>query len=157
MKKVRDINITVDDLKSFEEEKQNLQPLSRHGYLIEAPHMSLAVPGYGEMSGTTLRSALATADMNTFKNIMGWFDPKIYQLLRKKFSSSIAEFLTTINIKDYLTEGSTAGAQGKADVDDGPRYFYGNQTTYRKQTSNMAKRLGFEVINYIIKDNRVRT
>tara|TARA_A100001515_G_scaffold119551_1_gene102258 strand:+ start:512 stop:2848 length:2337 start_codon:yes stop_codon:yes gene_type:complete len=139
----------------YEKSKSNLKGYETHGYVVIAPHIELKIPGFGEMSGTTLRSALATADMNTFKNIMGWFDPKIYQLLRKKFSSSIAEFLTTINIKDYLTEGSTAGAQGKADVDDGPRYFYGNQTTYRKQTSNMAKRLGFEVINYIIKDNPI--
>ena len=40
-------------------------------------------------------------------------------------------------------------------VDDGPRYFYGNQATYRKKTAKMAKQLGFEVINYLLKDDPI--
>ena len=39
------------------------------------------------MSGTTLRKALADADEETFKNIMGWFDQDIYNLLKDKFSN----------------------------------------------------------------------
>ena len=71
----------------YDANKNNLQPLSKHGYLYVAPHVSLEVPGFGEMSGTTLRKALAEADEETFKNIMGWFDQGIYNLLKDKFSN----------------------------------------------------------------------
>ena len=71
----------------YDTNKNNLQPLTKHGYLYVAPHVSLNVPGFGEMSGTTLRKALAEADEQTFKDIMGWFDKDIYDLLREKFSN----------------------------------------------------------------------
>jgi len=131
----------------FEKSKSNLKGYEQHGYFVISPHIKLEVPGFGEMSGTTIRAALATADMKTFKSIMGWYDPKIYQLLKKKFSALMESFI--------IKEGSNVTSQGKADVDDGPRYFYGNQNTYRKQSADMAKRLGFEVINYIVKDNPI--
>ena len=131
----------------YAKSKGNLKGYETHGYVVIAPHIELKVPGFGEMSGTTLRAALATADMKTFKDIMGWYDPKIYQLLRKKFSEIIESFV--------VKEGSNISVLGKSDVDDGPRYFYGNQNTYRKKTAEMAKRLGFEVVNYIIKDNPI--
>ncbi|HCT51860.1 MAG TPA: hypothetical protein DF712_05310, partial [Balneola sp.] len=136
----------------YDKNKNNLQPFTQHGYLVVAPHVSMKIPGYGEMSGTVLRQVLATADQNTFRNIMGWFDPKIFNLLKDKLSQNIKEFLVTSNMSNILNEISKADGS-KADVDDGPRYFYGNQATYRKKTADMAKRLGFEVINYIIKDN----
>ena len=137
----------------YSKSKSNLLGYGKHGYFVISPHISLKVKGFGEMSGTTIRAALATGDQNTFKEIFGWFDPKIFNLVKQKLSEQIEEFLTTINIKDYLTEASSASAQGKADVDDGPRYFYGNQATYRKKNDEMAKRLGYYVVNYILKDN----
>ena len=39
------------------------------------------------MSGTTIREALKTGDENTFKEIMGWFDEQIYNLVKSKLSS----------------------------------------------------------------------
>ena len=137
----------------YTKSKNNLFGYDKHGYFVISPHISLKVKGYGEMSGTTLRAALAGATPNIFKEIFGWFDPKIFDMVKKKLSDQIEEFITTINIKDYLLETSSANAQGKSDVDDGPRYFYGNQNTYRKQTAKMAERLGFEVVNYIIKNS----
>ncbi len=131
----------------YAKSKSNLKGYEQHGYVVISPHIELKVPGFGEMSGTTIRAALATADMKTFKNIMGWYDPKIYQLLRKKFSQVLESFI--------VKEGSNVTGQSNADVDDGPRYFYGNQTTYRKKNDDMAKRLGYEVINYIVKDNPI--
>ena len=107
------------------------------------------------MSGTTLRQALAAATPNTFKEIFGWYDASIFAMTKKKLNQQIEEFLTTINITNYLTEISSATAQGKADVDDGPRYFYGNQSTYKSKTAEMAKNLGFEVINYLVNDSPI--
>jgi len=70
-------------LKSYDKNKENLKPLSQHGYLIEAPHMSLAVPGYGEMSGTTLRQFLADSDVEGFKAVMGFYDDQIHEMIKK--------------------------------------------------------------------------
>ena len=71
----------------YDANKNNLKPLSEHGYLYVAPHISLEVPGFGEMSGTTIRKALADADEKTFEDIMGFFDPEIYSMLKEKFSN----------------------------------------------------------------------
>jgi len=137
----------------FSKSKSNLLGYDRHGYFVISPHMSLKVKGFGEMSGTTIRQALQTADQDRFKDIFGWYDPVIFTMVKKKLSEQIKEFIATINIKDYIIEASTASSQGKADVDDGPRYFYGNQSTYRKKSADMATRLGYEVVNYIMKDS----
>ena len=134
----------------YDKNKDNLQPFTQHGYLVVAPHVSLNVPGFGEMSGTTLRAALATADEKTFKDIMGFFDPKIYNLLQNKFSTLQSEM-----IESFLMQEGSSIANSNAMVDDGPRYYYGNQATYRKQTSDMAERLGYKVLNYIVKDDPI--
>ena len=134
----------------YEKNKSNLQPFTKHGYLVVAPHVDIQIPGFGEMSGTTLRQVLATADAETFKDVMGFFDPKIYNMLQTKFSALRTEIIESFLIKEASTIGGS-----KAMVDDGPRYYYGNQATYRKKTAEMAKRLGYEVLNYIVKDDPI--
>jgi len=133
----------------YEDNKSTLQSFTKHGYLVVAPHVDINIPGFGEMSGTTLRQVLATADAETFKDVMGFFDPKIYNMLQTKFSQIKSEV-----IESFLVEGSLTGL-GDTSADDGPRYLYGNQSTYRKKTAEMAKRLGYEVVNYIVKDNPI--
>ena len=85
-------------------------------YTLIAPHVSLKVPGFGEMSGTTLRQVLATADAETFKDVMGFFEPKIYNMLQTKFSQIKSEV-----IESFLLEGSLTGLADTS-ADDGPRY-----------------------------------
>jgi len=133
---------------NYEDNKSNLEPFTKHGYLVVAPHVNIPIPGFGEMSGTTLRKVLATSDAETFKDVMGFFDPTIFNMLQTKFSQLKNEM-----IESFLIESSVAGS--KAMVDDGPRYYYGNQATYKKKTAAMANRLGYEVVNYIIKDNPI--
>ena len=144
---------------SYEENKNILQPYTQHGYLIVAPHVKIDIPGFDEMSGTTLRKVLATADPDTFKDVMGFYDESIYSMLRDKFSElkteQIESFIVNYNIANLLERNVTAG--GKHDVDDGPRYFYGNQATYNKQTSEMAMRLGYQVVSYLIDDMPIET
>lgn len=63
--------------------------VSKDGYDWEikvAPHVSLDVDGYGEMSGTSLRKALRDADEEEFEKIMGFFDPAIHQLILQKLN-----------------------------------------------------------------------
>ena len=42
----------------FEKNRTNLKGFDKHGYLVVAPHVHINIPGYGEMSGTTLRKSL---------------------------------------------------------------------------------------------------
>jgi len=132
---------------NYEDNKLTLQPFTKHGYLVVAPHIDIQIPGFGEMSGTVLRQVLATADAETFKDVMGFFDPKIYLMLQSKFSQIKAEA-----IEKFLTENSFTGLADNS-ADDGPRYLYGNLSTYKKKSAEMASRLGYEVINYILKDS----
>ena len=44
------------------------------------------------MSGTTLRKALAVADQNIFKSIFGWYDPKIFSMIKNKLSEQILNY-----------------------------------------------------------------
>jgi hypothetical protein len=74
-------------LQNYEKSKGQLKPYTEHGYLYVAPHVSFDVPGYGEMSGTVLRQALADASKDEFQEIMGFFDPDIYDMLKEKFGN----------------------------------------------------------------------
>ena len=138
---------------SYEDNKNLLQPFTKHGYLVVAPHVDIQIPGYGEMSGTTLRQVLATSDPDTFKDVMGFYDDNIYNMLRDKFSNikteSIESFIIKTDINQLINESNSVNAQSDGDVDDGPRYFYGNQSTYRAQTKTMAEKLGYQVIEYL--------
>lgn len=64
----------------------------------------------------------------------------------------VSAFVSKHNINDLLTEGSRTATVKNSSVDDGPRYFYGNQKSYQKKTKEMAELTGFEVLNYLLKD-----
>ena len=137
----------------YDQNQGNLQPYTKHGYLIVAPHVDIQIPGFGEMSGTTLRQVLATADPKVFKDVMGFFDPRIHAMLRSKFAEALGEqineFVCKVNMKSLIKEISVADGS-KQDVDDGPRYFYGSQRAYESDSKTMAEALGYSVLNYIM-------
>jgi len=62
----------------YESNKKNLEGYKKQGYLIVAPHVSINIPGYGEMSGTQVRKALGDNSKSRdekgilFKGIFGW-------------------------------------------------------------------------------------
>jgi hypothetical protein len=64
------------------------------------------------------------------------------------FDETIEEFLTTIDMNDILNEASINSSVGS---DDGPSHGFGNFRSYRKRGDVMAKKLGFMVMNYILK------
>ncbi len=63
---------------------KEMEGLDKHGYMMVAPHVEINVPGYGEMSGTSLRQALKGATPEEFQAIMGWFDQESYDILQGK-------------------------------------------------------------------------
>jgi hypothetical protein len=73
----------------YERNKRNLQGFDKHGYLVIAPHVSITIPGYGELSGTSLRKALGaktprSQKINLFKAAFGWYDQKTANMIFDK-------------------------------------------------------------------------
>ena len=70
-------------------------------YTMIAPHVSLEVPGYGEMSGTSIRQALSKGDVKLFRQIMGDnFDAETAMMIIHKLKG-LNENVKTY--KNYLT------------------------------------------------------
>ena len=73
--------------------QKNLDPISKCGYAMEMPHVKVNYNG-NELSGTLLRKILPLSSKDQFKEIMGYFDEEIYNLIKKKFN-----ILQEINLK----------------------------------------------------------
>jgi len=69
---------------------EELIGLDKHGYIAVAPHVEIDVPGFGEMSGTTLRQALKGATPEDFEAIMGFYNQEIYDILQGKLEEMSA-------------------------------------------------------------------
>jgi hypothetical protein len=105
----------------YDKNKTNLQGFDKHGYLVVAPHVSIAIPGFGEMSGTTLRKVLGekkprAQKQKIFKDIFGWYDEKTANMIFDKLESiseskinPIAEMFKKKNqaIKQSISETQT--------------------------------------------------
>ena len=82
---------------------EELVGLGKHGYIAVAPHVEIDVPGFGEMSGTTLRKALKGATPEDFQSIMGFYNQEIYDILQGKLEEMSA-----------MGGGAVAGFSGRA-------------------------------------------
>jgi hypothetical protein len=127
-------------------------------YLILAPHVSMNVSGYGEMSGTAIRKALGDSELNKkekqkiFKQIFGHI--KNYNMVVSKLeqlNESILEFCTKVNFLELISEANSTATTG-GDVDDGPPTYFINTLGYEKNGKKFAEMVGYEVLNYIIGD-----
>jgi len=150
--------------------EHNLRGYKEHGYYVLAPHVSVKA-GKHELSGAVARQLLGDPKVSiddkksTFKDLFGWFDPKIFKMVVSKLEqvfecnfkinkdliipyTDIDDFLIENDLSEILNETFTVGST----VDDGPRYFYGNQKSYRKITARNAEKLGHQVLNYIVSD-----
>jgi len=105
----------------YSKHKANLQGFDKHGYLVVAPHVSIKVPGYGEMSGTSLRKALGdksvprSQKIKLFKAAFGWYTEKTAKMIFDKLenineskSSFIAEIMKKKNLKSKVSENQTS-------------------------------------------------
>jgi len=101
----------------YNKHKSNLQGFDKHGYLIVAPHVSMNIPGYGEMSGTTLRNALGDKSVprdqkvKLFKAAFGWYNEKTAKMIFDRLeriteskSSFIAEIMKKKNLNSRVSE-----------------------------------------------------
>tara|TARA_R100001015_G_C4632542_1_gene196225 strand:+ start:456 stop:2834 length:2379 start_codon:yes stop_codon:yes gene_type:complete len=92
--KKRDGNPTY--LKSYDKNKNSLEPFENHAYVAVAPHVSIKLPNGEEMSGSTLRDAMRNLTPESFKEAMGWFDKDIYEMLKGKINGSVTSLSETI-------------------------------------------------------------
>jgi hypothetical protein len=83
-------------LKSFDKNKNKLEPFENHAYVMVAPHVSIKLPNGEEMSGSTLRDAMANLTPESFEEAMGWFDKDIYEMLKGKINESFTSLSETI-------------------------------------------------------------
>jgi len=128
--------------------------LGEHGYFIDSPVITqIKVPGHGVMSGTTIRKALGNPvldddeRMDLFKGVFGHTDKTIYKLVTDKLLKLNEEMIQfVLRNKLYEATGTLAGGQ---EVDDGPRSWWGNETSFRKYNEELAKRMGLDVLNYL--------
>ena len=131
------------------------QGYKEKGYVYVAPAQSNAI------SGTDVRDWLAkgseTQRKSGFKKAYGKFDPKIFKLVSDtlvKVESTMESFLSTFDFNKLLSEASnsTATAIGgnSQGVDDGPGAYYGNSKSYKAIGDETARRLGWQVVDYIL-------
>ena len=128
-----------------------------HGYFTKAPHFSVNVAGL-EISGTSMRTILgsnkyAKDRKQNFKKLFKYWSPKIAQLFVDKFSISeyvtkenLINFVNTVDIKSIVEASNTQGGG----VDDGPIYWSPSFASYAARGYGDAKRIGYEVVNYIL-------
>ena len=104
----RDGNPTY--LKSYDKNKDSLEPFESHAYVAVAPHVSIKLPNGEEMSGSTLRDAMRNLSPESFKEAMGWFDKDIYEMLRDKIDDSVTSLSEAILsiVEEVLEERSKA-------------------------------------------------
>lgn len=120
------------------------------GYVYVAPAQS------NPISGTDVRNWLSKGSeeqrKSGFKKAYGKFDPKIFKLVSDKLfkiESKMERFINSFDIEPLL-EASQNSSIGKSLVDDGPGFTYGNSKTYKKVGDETARRLGWQVVDYIL-------
>lgn len=143
-------------------------------YWMEAPHISIKIPKFGEMSGTTIRHALSSdapraIKEDIFEDVFGWWDESIYNLIVPKFEKLKEGILTKDKIKRFVNEiypklmnsletrlnESSTGLQSGLDVDDGPGAFFPNLNVFNRVSHDRAAHIGYQVMMQISNDKYV--
>ena len=129
-------------------------------YTFIAPHVSMNVPGYGEMSGTTLRAVLGDKNLQPdkkkkiFTSIFGRSNLRNYDWIVKRLEglteSNIEAFVADRNLAEIIKEASTTGTTSFTEVDDGPSHGFGSMDSYKRVQNKVAERMGWIVINHLI-------
>tara|TARA_B110000908_G_C10265559_1_gene463536 strand:+ start:1718 stop:4141 length:2424 start_codon:yes stop_codon:yes gene_type:complete len=127
-------------------------------YTIIAPHVSMNVPGYGEMSGTTLRAVLGDTNLDKnkkekiYKGIFG--HTKNYDWIVKKLEklneSIIEQFIVENDFPKIIKEASVTGASKGGEVDDGPSHGFSSIRGYKKSQTKVAEKMGFYVVKFLL-------
>ena len=129
-------------------------------YTFIAPHVSMNVPGYGEMSGTTLRAVLGDKNLQPaekkkiFTSIFGRSNLKNYDWIVNRLESLnevlIEKFIIENDFPTLIKEISTTGAAKFTEVDDGPSHGFGSLDSYKRVQKKVAEKMGMLVLNHLL-------
>ncbi|HIF58964.1 MAG TPA: hypothetical protein EYQ26_05645, partial [Rhodospirillales bacterium] len=142
--------------KYFKPYTKDMKGFDEHGYILAAPQS-------GNISGTKARELLGNPKIDdserqkSFKNIFGYFDKGVFQMMTNKFKKLFETYtLTDELIEEFLIE-STGTQQGN--LDDGPSTYYKDFEDYEKSSKNWIDNLysgaGWKIINYIVSNNAI--
>jgi hypothetical protein len=140
----------------FKKNIKNLKPHYEHGYIYEAPHVNVS----GISSGTEIRNLLGSPKFDEkkrqqiFKKTFGYFDKSTYEMMTSRFKK-LFEFFQQPNVKKIIKEVSGFGTSvnGGDMSDEGMYDFFGSLDDYFRVSPEHADILGWEVIDYPIKDS----
>ena len=129
-------------------------------YTYIAPHVSMNVPGHGEMSGTTLRTVLGDKNLEDskkrkiFTSIFGRPNLRNYDWIVKKLESlnedNIKQFIAENDLGNIISEVSRTGTAKFSEVDDGPSHGFGSLKSYKKVQKKVAEKMGWIVVNHLL-------
>lgn len=111
----------------YDTNKDNLVGYNKHAYLIIAPHVSFDIPGYGEMSGTAIRSAFGDKEKSTqdklklFAGIFGHTKKDIYDLVinkMEKLNEILGDFIYSINYGSLIENKYNVDKKTTSDIID---------------------------------------
>ena len=70
----------------------------------------------------------------------------------KPSESDILRLFEKVDVAQIIKEATTVDGLSGQDVDDGPIGYWANQASYRGATSELARMLGMDVLNYLVPD-----
>jgi len=74
-----------------------------------------------------------------------------YELL-KPTSAQIKSLFEVVDVAALIREANSVDGLSGQDVDDGPIGYWANQASYKGSTSELAKMLGMDVLNFLVPD-----
>ena len=80
----------------YENNKNNLETFDNKVYLKTAPHICITLDDGEEMCGSSIRKAMRNLTPQSFKEVMGWFDKDIYEMLKSKINESVTSLSEAI-------------------------------------------------------------
>lgn len=83
------LNSNGDYFREFFGQK-NLEPFEKHGYVLEIPNVNITFAGR-HVNATFLREFIPTAKRNEFEELMGYYDPDIHFMLKKRLHPDVIE------------------------------------------------------------------
>ena len=146
----------------YDQNEENLKGFEQHGYVYVAPHVSIGIPGFDEMSGTTIRAVLGTGNKEHFENIMGWYDEDIFNMLVTKLRAlseskqvDLVDFIVKTvedNLDEISLSSNVAGhAGGFTDTKAVRRFNKKQQKDSRlKKKKKTKKKIDEEIIDSIM-------
>lgn len=119
--KDKDKNLVGKYFKSYSE--QDIFGFDKNGYIYEIPHISINKFGR-EISGTVLRETLSGYNQEQFTDVMGWYDPKLHELLRTKFPLKEGSVITKTQLQRIEQYADRFFKEFGIDINFGSNHFF---------------------------------